>query len=169
VGVPAGSSTPASLLHMLLSDPPLPEQHAVVHAGAACRTFIGSLASVALLTFDKCMAARIRLDCKARQWHSGRPPPPLPRRLDTGTHRQTVIVCNTCAPSPPPPWLAVPAEFLARLGLKVPGQRRLLHVHILARSYNRRHFPWFEMIEVGGQGVGVWACGWVAGWVGVWA
>jgi hypothetical protein len=38
-------------------------------------------------------------------------------------------------------------EFLARLGLKVPGQRRLLHVHILARSYNRRHFPWFEMIE----------------------
>lgn len=40
------------------------------------------------------------------------------------------------------------AEFFALLGLKVPGQRRLTYVHILARSYNRRHFPWFEMIEV---------------------
>lgn len=37
-------------------------------------------------------------------------------------------------------------EFLYKVGYKVPGRKHLHWVWVKANSYNRRHFPWFEMI-----------------------
>lgn len=38
-------------------------------------------------------------------------------------------------------------EFLYDVAYKVPGVKGHVWVHVLAKSLNRRHFPWFEIIE----------------------